>query len=364
MHIVFLADAIDNQNAGVHFYTSNLIQSLLKEDTENTYSFIHQRENVFFEKLHHYIVPSRKNLGYETFRKLYLIPKLLKKIKADIVVEPCHIGPFLLPRKMKKITIIYDITPVLFPQFHTRISVYTHKLLLGKTIKNADLILVPSETTKHDILSRYKTSAEIEVTSCGVSSLQNSNHVSPQEKPATLAHIQTPYILFIGTIEPRKNLSTLIDTFLELKQSHGIPHTLVLGGGIGWKNKEMLEKAKQSKDVVLTGYLTEQEKKYLYQNADMLVYPSIYEGFGLPPLEAMNYGIPVICSTGGSLKEIFSNHSLSFDPFDKEKLKHHILTLINDSELRNSLAREGREYAATFTWERTAKRVIEAIGKL
>lgn len=362
MHIVFLADVIDNQNAGIHFYTSNLIKSLVDADKENTYSFIHQRENSFFDELKNYIIPSRKNLGYESFRKLYLIPKLLKKIKADIVIEPCHIGPFHVPKNIKKITIIHDLTPLLFPQFHTRISVFTHRLLLGKTIKNANLILVPSETTKQDILARYKTSAEIVVTSEGVSSQPNGDN--PQEKPANLAHIHAPYILFIGTIEPRKNLSILIDSFSELKKSHKIPHKLILGGGIGWRNTETLEKAKQSKDVVLTGYLTEQEKKYLYQNADMFVYPSIYEGFGLPPLEAMNYDIPVICSTGGSLKEIFSGHSLSFNPFDKEKLKRHILTLIDNPELRDSLAKEGQKYAATFTWERTAKRVMEAMEKL
>ncbi|HPU95211.1 MAG TPA: hypothetical protein PK398_03505, partial [Candidatus Gracilibacteria bacterium] len=161
MKIVFIADAIDNQSAGVHFYTKNLIEALLKietllsEDKKNEYIFIHHKENPFFKNKTHFIIPSKLGFGRETYRRVFRIPKLIKKLKPDIVVEPCHIGPFNLPKEIKRVTIIQDITPVLFPEFHTKISSFIHKFLLGPVTKNADLLLAPSENTKRDIQKIY-----------------------------------------------------------------------------------------------------------------------------------------------------------------------------------------------------------------
>lgn len=363
MKIAILADSIDNQNAGVHFYTKNLIQSLLKIDHKNQYIFIHQKENSFFENTNHHIIPSKKSLGYESFRRFILIPKLIKKLQADIAIEPCHIGPLNMPKNIKKVTIIHDLTPILLPQFHIKRSTIIHKLFLGKILKNADLLITPSQNTKSDIISLYKTKNNIAVIHEGIN-LPNLNSL-PLNSHEKLKKISSPYILFLGTIEPRKNLNTLIDAFLELKATKSIPHKLVLAGGIGWKNQELLAKiAQHNKEIILTNYLSEDEKSSLYKHADIFVYPSLYEGFGLPPLEAMSYGIPVICSTGGSLKEIFENHSLMFDPKDKELLKSHILELINSPNSRQKLISKGLEYSKEFTWENTAKEVISKLEKL
>ncbi|MDD3861685.1 MAG: glycosyltransferase family 1 protein [Candidatus Gracilibacteria bacterium] len=394
MHILFLADTIDNQNAGVHFYTKHLIQALLKLDKKNRYSFIHQKENVFFKDTEHYIIPSSKGLGKESYRRIFKIPKLIKKLKPDIVVEPAHIGPFNIPKSIKRVTIIYDLTPIIFSKFHIKRSWVIHKLLLGKVIRNASLLIAISENTKNDILKLYKTNAKIEGIYPGISA---PNLVTPELKEAGLSQIKSPYLLYVGTIEPRKNLNLLVDAFLELKSEHNLPHSLVLAGGIGWKIKPLLNRLKNhQKDIILTGYITEEQKASLYKHADTLIYPSLYEGFGLPPLEAMSYGIPVICSTGGSLKEIFSNHALMFEPNDKETLKKHILSVIpvpsvipakagiygksvrecidsrfrgNDTEretdsFRQSLIKNGLAYSKTFTWEKTAEETIKAFEEI
>jgi len=147
MHICILADVIDNQNAGIHHYTKNLIENLLKLDRKNRYSFIHQKENIFFKNTENYIIPSKKGFGNETYRKFFKIPKLIKKLKPDMVLEPCHIGPFNIPKNIKRVTIIHDLTPIIFPNFHIKKSTIIHKLLLGKIIKNADMIITPSENT-------------------------------------------------------------------------------------------------------------------------------------------------------------------------------------------------------------------------
>ncbi|MFA7685691.1 MAG: glycosyltransferase family 1 protein [Candidatus Gracilibacteria bacterium] len=364
MKIAILADSIDNQNAGVHFYSKNLINTLLKIDSKNEYIFIHPKENIFFEKTTHYIIPRKKKIpGYETYRRWIKIPNLLKKLKPDIVIETSHIGPFRTPRNSKRVTIIHDLTPIIFPQFHIRNSVIVHKLALPHILKNADLIITPSENTKKDILKLYKTKNNIAVIHEGISppNMSAKNPVTHEK----LKNIKPPYILYLGTIEPRKNLETLIDAFLELKTSRALPHQLVLAGGLGWKIKKLLTKiTKNNKDIILTDYISEGKKAALYKHADIFVYPSLYEGFGLPPLEAMSYGIPVICSTGGSLKEIFNNHSLMFEPKNKKLLKSHILKLINNRDFRKKLIRNGLDYSKQFTWDLTAKKVIETLEKL
>lgn len=354
MKIVILSDSIDNQNAGVHFYTKNLIKALLEIDHKNHYIFIHQKENSFFKNTDHHIIPSKKPLGYESYRRFILIPKLIKKLKADIVIEPCHIGPLNMPKDIKKVTIIHDLTPILFPKFHIKRSTIIHKFFLPRVLKTADLIITPSENTKKDILKLYKTKKNIAAIHIGIN--------PPNPDPP---HLSGPYILFLGTIEPRKNLETLIKSFLELKTSHNIPHKLILAGGIGWRNTKILKLINQNKEnIILTNYISENEKASLYKHADIFVYPSLYEGFGLPPLEAMSYGVPVICSTGGSLKEIFSNHALMFEPKDKEELKNHILKLILSPNIRESLIKKSLEYSKQFNWELTAKKILAELEKL
>lgn len=341
MHITILADAIDNQNAGVHYYLKNLIENLLKIDKKNKYSFIHSKENPFFSDKEHYIIPQTPGPGTETIRRFHKIPKLIKTLKPDTVWQPCHIGPFNIPSQIKRIVTIHDLTPITHPQFHTPRGKIIHRLLLGKTLKNADLILTPSETTKHDIQKHYQTNAAIKVTPLGTT--DPKINIKP--------YFREPYFLFLGTIEPRKNLELLIDAFLELN----LPQKLILAGTKGWKNKKILEKARHPKINLLTN-ISEEEKAALYKYADAFIYPSIYEGFGLPPLEAMSYNTPVICSTGGSLNEYFSQNALMFEPQDKETLKQHLKNY--------KTAPKSEQFAQKFTWQKTAEETLKAFNQL
>ncbi|MBU1151878.1 glycosyltransferase family 4 protein [Patescibacteria group bacterium] len=355
MKIVILADSIDNQNAGVHFFTKNLILALLKIDPKNEYIFIHQRKNSFFRGLKHHIISIKKFPGAQSFRRFFLIPRLAEKLKADIVIEPCHIGPLNISSPTKRVTIIHDLTPILFPKLHIFRSSIIHKLLLGRVLKKTDLILTPSDQTAKDIRKIYNPQAPIKVISAGIPDPTPTKRNSP---------FPQPYILYLGTIEPRKNLMPLIESFVELKKELQIPHKLVLAGGLGWHYKNILQKAAKNPNIILPGYIEEQDKPSLYANADFFVYPSIYEGFGLPPLEAMSYGIPVISSTGGSLKDVLGDNALLFDPKDKKTLKSHMENLINNPRLKKDLAQKGHDHVKQYTWEKTAKRVIEAIEKI
>jgi glycosyltransferase involved in cell wall biosynthesis len=354
MHITILSDPIDTQKAGIHIYTKNLAKALLKADKHNRYTFIHKAKNPFFGTLDHYTVGPAP----ESYRRFIAIPKLIKRLNPDVVLEPAHIGPFRTPKKSKRVTLVHDLTAVTHPHLHRLRNTLPHHLLQKRVLSNADLILAISNTTKNDIIKKYDPKTPIEVI---YSATENPNLSTPSPQ------IPTPYILSIGTIEPRKNLETLIDTFLELKQSlppETFPHKLIIGGGKGWKSTKLLKKISAHPDIILTGYITEEEKASLYEHADMFVYPSLYEGFGLPPLEAMSYNTPVICSTGGSLKEVFTPAALMFEPKDKEQLKNHILSLLKNPETTQELIQKGHSLTEKYTWDKVAERTLRAFENL
>ncbi len=360
MHIVVLADPIDNQRAGVHTYTRKLVENLLKIDQKNKYTFIHIRENDFFNDKNHYIIPKKRKLGYGTYRKFFLIPKLLKKLKADLVFEPCHIGPFRT--KAKKAVMIHDLTPILMPQYHEKRSTIVHRLLLKRILKKSDLILTASESTKKDIYSYMGRTKNINVVPLGIDFKREKTDMEffltkGYSKPKKA--VKDPYILYLGTIEPRKNLETLIDAYLELK----IPQKLIIAGDIGWKAEKIIQKA-QDPNIILTGFVDEEEKTKLYKNAELFIYPSFYEGFGLPPLEAMANGTPVICSNTGSLGEIFVEHALTFNPIDKLELQLCIKRLLENPELRKELTEKGLKFAQNYSWKKTAEKTLKSFEKL
>jgi len=363
MKIVILADTLDNPKAGIHVYTKNLIKALQNlGDKELKLIFIHKKENKFLEGTEHYIIPRKKIPGYDSLRRFYLIPKLIKKLQPDAVIEPCHIGPFNLPRSIKKVTIIHDITPILFPELHVTRSVIIHRLLLKKVLTKTDLIITPSETTKNDVLRYSKTKSPIAVIHEGIDHLAKVPENS--EKILQKFEIKRPYILCLGTIEPRKNLDILIDAFAELRAENKIPHQLVLAGQTGWKIKKTIEKAKKTPGIILTGPVNKHEKAVLYSQCDFFVYPSLYEGFGLPPLEAMHYGKAVICSEGGALKELFSAYALTFAAHNKEALKNHIISLSTNISLKDSLAKKGYTYSKNFNWSKAAKETLTFLRNL
>jgi len=344
MHIVILADSIDNQNAGVHVYTKNLIKNLLKTDKKNRYTFIHCKENSFFEDKEDIIIPRGGIPLSGTIRKFYKIPKVIRQLKPDVVFEPCHIGPFNIPKNVKRVVMIHDLTPILFPKFHVWRSVIMHKLMLKRVLRNADVVLTASETTRRDIMKYQPKTKDVVVIPLGV------DHINVvKDENVQLGD----YILYLGTIEPRKNLKLLIKAYLELKNEGKIKEKLVLAGGIGWRSSKIVELASKSDDIVVTGFLTEEEKNKYYSGARLFVYPSIYEGFGFPPLEAISYGVNVVASDGGSLREVLKDSVTYFNPQDKAGLKRAIL---------EALSRKlpfSKEILNSYRWEETARKTLE-----
>ena len=358
MRIAFIADALDNQYAGIHIYTREIIKALAKTDSEHTYIAVRLRAGTEFvdTSVEELVVPSPALPAYAGFRLFVKIPQLLAKAKVDIVVEPRHFGPFNLPKPIKRVTVIHDLTPVLFPEMHEWMSSKLQRWFLPSILKRTDHIITNSKYTKGDVLKVYpftkeKTTAIL---------LGKETIFQPTSNDAGLVKygVRSPFILSVGTLEPRKNLSRLLAAFESLKQSIHTNFQLVLVGKKGWKNRDLMERIATSpfsKDIVLTGYVERMDLPALYSSAAFFVYPSLYEGFGLPLLEAMACGTAILASKVSSLPEVGGEAALYFDPYSVQDLTQQLIRLVQNDEERERRAHSCLQRSTQFSWEKAAK---------
>ena len=363
MRIGIIGDALDRQYAGIHYFTKNLVKHLLSSDTENEYFLFREKKGEEGFQCEEIIIPSKKYVpAYQSARLFWMIPRQAKRLSLNIMIEPAHFGPFNLTEDTKRVTVIHDLTPILFKEWHTFNGWFLQKLFLPKIIKNADLIITNSAYTKSDIVRHInKKSEQIVPVHLGISDI-----FRPSYDPNILANygIVEDYILYQGTLEPRKNLINLISAYEMYRDRY--PHRreqLILSGKKGWKIKEVIRKKYSSRykdDIILLGYVKRDDMPILYSSAKVFAYPSFYEGFGLPVLEAMACGVPIVTSNSSSLPEVAGKHALYFDPNDPAALS----VALNDAHhLTDENKKEQIEYAKSFSWEKTAQRVIEALNK-
>ena len=231
---------------------------------------------------------------------------------------------------------------------------------MQRSVKRSDHIITISEFSKKEIMELLNVPEE--KISIVYSAPVNSKDVGDVLQVREKFGIEGPYVLYVGTIEPRKNLSRLIRAFDKLKTEHNIPHKLVLAGGNGWNNEEIYETAKNAAckdDIVFTGYLTEKEKNTLYSDAEVFVFPSLYEGFGMPPLEAMGIGCPIVCANAASLPEVVGDAAQLVEPTDEDSIADGIWRVLSDKEYAAELVKRGYERAEVFTWDASAEKLLE-----
>jgi len=367
MKIAFLGDALDLQYAGIHIYTREIIKAVAKQDTQNKYFVVRPVQNGFkIDGVEELFAPVNTKIPlHQKIRAFTSIPNLMKSNEIDIVIEPAHFGPFLLPSKTKRVTVIHDITPILFPNYHNSASHYVHKLFLPRITKNADLIITNSEHTKNDLVEHYPNAkGKTEVVYLG-----KENQFVPTEDASILKKykINQTYLLFVGTLEPRKNLLVLVKAFDLLKKTITTPLQLVLAGKMGWKSEELqnaIEASEFKSDIIVTGYVEREELPVLYSMAKIFVYPSFYEGFGLPVLEAMACGTPVVSSDTSSLPEVGGNAALYFSPNDVNALVNHLGNLLKDEKLYLQRKQLATEQGKLFSWEKAGAETIGLLNGL
>lgn len=265
-----------------------------------------------------------------------------------------------------RILTVYDLIPILFPEFVVP-AVYQRSLRMLQSINiEKDWVICISEHTKQDFCEYTGMNpSRVFVTPLAASdwfySVENSSIISEVLEKYRLP--RKPYILSLCTLEPRKNIELLIKAFSDLVQANPAEElNLVLVGISGWKNKSIFD-AVQKNSVVrdrifCTGYLPDQDLAPIYSGALMFVYPSLYEGFGLPPLEAMQCGIPVITSDVSSLPEVVGDAGILFDPRSKTDLCHAMWSLVENSHRRQELSQISIERASKFTWKQSVEETV------
>ena len=366
MRIAILADALDFQNAGIHYYLKGLLSAISADLQGHEVVLVRPGGADSVPGFRELLVPGERwTTAGGLVRVLSEIPALLKKEKVEVVIEPAHFGPFNLPPEMRRITIIHDLTPIILPEFHPFYSTLAHRLLLPGILRKADQIIVNSDNTGWDLTRRFPF-ASGKVTK--VSPAKDAAFY-PREDSKILQKygISAPYILTVGTIEPRKNLNLMLKAFEKIRLSLQLPIEWVIAGGPGWKNNsfyEALEKSPAKKDVRIIGYADRADLPVLYSSCEVFAYPSHYEGFGLPALEAMACGAPVLLSGSSSMPEVGGEAALYFNPAAESAALESLLpALLNNKEQKSSLRQKSLERAATFSPEITRGQFFQAISK-
>lgn len=288
-----------------------------------------------------------------------VLPSKVRKSKADILHSPAMISPVRC--SIPVVLTIFDTciisSPHLFPYWMRTITNY----FLPTCIRKADKLIAISHFTKQEILRLYPdiTPDNIIVTWLGVNPCFKVIDEVSKEQIRTKYNLVRPFILSVSTSNPRKNLKTLIKAFAISKDK--IDHDLVLTGEYGWKSGEIYKLVTDlglNNRVKFTGYLPLAELPALYNLADLFVYPTLYEGFGLPPLEAMACGTPVITSNVTSLPEVVGDAAITLDPMNIELLAQTMVNLIESDSSRVTLRNLGLKRAKLFTWEQCARETL------
>ncbi len=303
-------------------------------------------------------VPGRSAVARILWEQVAL-PRAACSAGVDVLHLPVYAGPLF--SRCPQIVTLHDLSFYLFPHlFPPARRCYLQRITRATTRRAAAIIAV-SETTARDVIEILDVSpARVRVIPNGVNP---ELHTPSEEEIAALrAHYDLPerYVLYLGTLEPRKNLPTLIEAYGIARRS-GVEHGLVIAGGKGWYDEPIYEAVRAAgvqEHVFLIGYVPSEYLAALYGTADLFVYPSLYEGFGLPPLEAMACGVPVLASNVPAMSEVIGKAGVTINPREPEQIAAEMLSLLGDEERRRALVVAGRERAAQYSWENTARRTV------
>jgi glycosyltransferase involved in cell wall biosynthesis len=357
-HLLSLAHTY--RGAGINRYIYNLLLNLALADQEYQYTvFLGDRRfppnpgltlRTSWLPTTHPLV----RIGWEQLVQ----PFVLWQEKIDLLHSLAFVTPLLSP--CPSVVTIYDLSFILFPKGFKYSKRLYLTLLTRPSARSAKRIITISESTKRDTVRLLGVSPEkVDVVYCGVDKpfcpLPEREVASFRQKRGLPERI----ILFVGTIEPRKNVARLVEAYSRLRDGQV---KLVIGGARGWLYEEVfarVEELKLTGDVLFPGYIPPDELPLWYNAAELFVYPSLYEGFGLPPLEAMACGTPVITSNVSSLPEVVGEAGLTVDPMDSEGLAEAMNQVLSDGILRQSMREQGLARAGRFSWAKAAQETVE-----
>lgn len=347
------------RGAGINQYIYNLLRFLPAVDGEGKYvAFLSEKKARFAGiKLNLTSLPTANPIVRILWEQAFQ-PLVLLREKVELLHSLAFVGPLLSPCPF--IVTVYDLSFLLFPESFRPWNRFYLSFFTKLSVKKATRVVAISENTKKDLVKLTRVREEkVRVTYCGCDEVLKPLPPQEVEEFRRRKNLPRRFILFLGTFEPRKNLVRLLDAFRKVK-GEGVK--LVLAGALGWGYEPVLlsiEKFGLKKDVLLPGFIPPEEKVYWYNAAEIFVYPSLYEGFGLPPLEAMACGTPVVASNAASLPEVVGDSGILVDPTDSEAIAEALLRLLTSSEERERFREKGLQRAEKFSWEQMARKTVK-----
>jgi glycosyltransferase involved in cell wall biosynthesis len=295
----------------------------------------------------------------------FVIPRQVRRDDLDV-----YHAQFLIPPgvRCRTVTTIFDIAFEHYPEFFPWYQRTWSKRLIRSSAQRADHIITSSEHSRQDLIKTYQIDPDrITVTPLAP---RDSFYPRPKnearKKIAFRYGIASEFVLYVGRLQGRKNLVRLIDAFAEAHGA-GVPHKLVLAGGADSLFEPVMDRVRSrrlSEQVLLPGYIDEEDLPWLYSAADAFVYPSLYEGFGLPVLEAMACGVPVLTATGSALQEVAEGAAVLFDPKNVRSISRALIDVLTNENRRSELAKSGLERSAQYSYRATARSTVAVYEKV
>lgn len=352
------------RNAGVSRYVRNLVHSIgAMEHAAETHLFLPGSNRDPFPascKLHHRAWQPENPLARIAWEQ-FVLPGLIRRLNLDVFHSPMHVLPVVCPTR--SVVTIHDLTFMLYPETFPSLQRRYLEFCTRRAVEKADAVIAVSECTRQDIIRLLDGEPERVFTT--VEAADDSFVPASSEKIEEIRHryaMGDLSVLYVGTLEPRKNIPTLLSAFDRVRKAIGSDCGLVLAGGKGWLYDEVFRRIEAlglEDSVRLIGYVPKEDLPALYSGATAFVYPSLYEGFGLPPLEAMACGTPVITSNASSLPEVVGDAGIMVDPHSVEELADAILKVLCDADIRQQMISRGLERAKGFSWQETARRTLK-----
>jgi len=359
---------------GIGTYVRNLVRHLARLDHETTYFLLcdHGDESTLRDLAENFVPIVETSRGYSVGEHV-TIPRQLKRLGADLFHSPHYVLPLL--NRTPSVVTIHDCIHLLFPQYlPNRMAIHYARFMLRQAVRRSTIVLTVSEASRADIL-RFYPETDPERVRVVPNAIDDAILTEPsQEEMARVKEryqIQGRFILYAGNIRPHKNLDRLIQAFGQLKPRAGFEDVklIIIGDEIQRYGslRRHVETSGVRQDVRFFGFVPDSTLASLYRLADVFAFPSLYEGFGLPPLEAMACGTPVVTSRLSSLPEVVDEAALLVDPYDVAEIADSLERLLTDDELRQSLIERGRARASHFSWDRSVNAVLavyrEVLGR-
>ncbi len=353
---------------GYGYFISEIFSRLTNQYPQHEFIFLFDRpyhESFVFATNVIPVVVTPKARHALSFRWWYdvKVPLALKKYKADVFVSPD--GFCSLTTKVPQVLVVHDLAFLHYPQFIPKPHLFYYKRYTPRYLRKANIVATVSEFSKHDIIKQYNTKSEkvINVSSAARDIFQPIEWHEKELMKDKYAD-GCEYFVFVGGIHPRKNLLNLLKAFSLFKVRQHTSIKLVIIGRMAWHYKDMLEKLetyKFRKEIKLTGYLKETEVVKVVAGAYALIFPSFFEGFGVPPLEAMKCRVPVIAANTSSLPEVCGDAALYANPADPADIAEQLKMIFKSEQLRGELQSKGDEQVKKFSWNNSASLMWSAI---